>query len=258
LLIGRNKQPDSVVRRARFHRVLRAFGRNRVSPSSSAGFLLPEGAPKTRIDGVPVQERESMPPMRAKAGHIFTIIRSCALALAVGTFGTAVHSLAISHPSAAQNVAAVGPATGQIGTATGLPVPRYVSLKSDRVNLREGPSKDHRTNWVFQRAGLPVEITAEFETWRKIRDSEGSEGWVLHSLLSGRRTALVFPSRKAEAIELLARPGNRAGAVARLQAGVIGSVRACDGVWCRLSGEGFDGYVEQQNLWGVYPGEKFD
>ncbi|MGH6849504.1 MAG: SH3 domain-containing protein, partial [Methylocella sp.] len=81
----------------------------------------------------------------------------------------------------------------QIGSASGLPVPRYVSLKSDRVNLREGPSKDHRTIWIFQRAGLPVEITAEFEIWRKVRDSEGAEGWVLHSLLSGRRTALVTP-----------------------------------------------------------------
>src|ERR1700736_4441380 len=117
----------------------------------------------------------------------------------------------------------------QIGSASGLPVPRYVSLKSDRVNLREGPSKDHRTVWVFQRAGLPVEITAEFEIWRKIRDSEGSEGWVLHSLLSGRRTALVLPSRKADTVELFAKPGNRADAIARLQAGVIGSVRACDG-----------------------------
>jgi SH3-like domain-containing protein len=186
------------------------------------------------------------------------MIRSGCLALAVAALWTAAHTLAISHPSAAQSLAAVGPATGQMGTATGLPVPRYVSLKSDRVNLREGPSKDHRTNWVFQRAGLPVEITAEFETWRKIRDSEGSEGWVLHSLLSGRRTALVLPSRKADAVELFGKPGGRAGAVARLQAGVIGSVRACDGAWCRLSGEGFDGYIEQQNLWGVYPGEKFD
>jgi SH3-like domain-containing protein len=192
------------------------------------------------------------------AGRISTMIRSGCLALAVAALWTAAHTLAISHPSAAQSLAAVGPATGQTGTATGLPVPRYVSLKSDRVNLREGPSKDHRTNWVFQRAGLPVEITAEFETWRKIRDSEGSEGWVLHSLLSGRRTALVFPSRKADAVELFGKPGGRAGAVARVQAGVIGSVRACDGAWCRLSGEGFDGYIEQQNLWGVYPGEKFD
>ena len=84
----------------------------------------------------------------------------------------------------------------QIGPVSRLPIPRFVSLKSDRVNLHEGPSKDHRTMWVYERAGLPVEITAEFETWRKIRDSEGTEGWVLHSLLSGRRTALVAPWKK--------------------------------------------------------------
>ncbi len=140
-----------------------------------------------------------------------------AVSLPLSAWGrTAVHSVATSTHSVAQTVAAMPAQSGQIGTATGLPVPRYVSLKSDRVNLREGPSKDHRTNWVFQRAGLPVEITAEFETWRKIRDSEGAEGWVLHSLLSGRRTALIFPSRKAESVELLAKAGNRADAVARL------------------------------------------
>ena len=71
------------------------------------------------------------------------------------------------------------------GTVTGLPLPRYASLKTDRVNLREGPSKDHATKWVYQRAGLPVEITAEFDIWRKVRDSEGAEGWVLHSLETG-------------------------------------------------------------------------
>jgi SH3-like domain-containing protein len=199
-----------------------------------------------------------MPPMRGHRIRSVSAIRSCGFVLAVAVLWTGIHALSVPHASAAQSVAAVGPAAGQLGTATGLPLPRYVSLKSDRVNLREGPSKDHRTNWVFQRAGLPVEITAEFETWRKIRDSEGSEGWVLHSLLSGRRTALIFPSRKADSVELFAKPGRRADAIARLQAGVIGSVRACDGGWCRLSGEGFDGFVEQQNLWGVYPGEKFD
>lgn len=206
-----------------------------------------------------VQERESVRATGARgAGRIVTMLFWLGAAGMIGGIATAVHSVATSTHSVAQTVAAVPPQNAQIGTATGLPVPRYVSLKSDRVNLREGPSKDHRTNWVFQRAGLPVEITAEFETWRKIRDSEGAEGWVLHSLLSGRRTALIFPSRKAESVDLYAKPGNRAEAVARLQAGVIGAVRSCDGAWCRVSGEGFDGYVEQQNLWGVYPGEKVD
>src|SRR3972149_4758083 len=75
------------------------------------------------------------------------------------------------------------------GSASGLPVPRYVSLKVDKVNVRKGPSREHEVNWVFTRAGLPVEVSAEFENWRRIRDAEGSEGWVFPSLLSGRRTA---------------------------------------------------------------------
>jgi SH3-like domain-containing protein len=146
----------------------------------------------------------------------------------------------------------------QVGPVSGLPLPRYVSLKSDRVNLREGPSKDHRTTWVYQRAGLPMEITAEFETWRKVRDSEGSEGWVLHSLLSGRRTALVAPWKKNETFTLYVKPNDRADPVARLQPGVIGSVKTCKSSWCRLIGEGFDGYIQQSNLWGVYPDERID
>src|SRR5918998_5037790 len=132
--------------------------------------------------------------------------------------------------------AAWGQAPQEGRKGTGLPVPRYVSLKTDRVNLREGPSKDHRTAWVFQRAGLPVEIVAEYETWRRIRDSEGTEGWVLHSLLSGRRTALVMPWARGEAgpITLLSEPDDRAGTVARLQPGVITTVKDCTGQWCRV------------------------
>jgi len=144
------------------------------------------------------------------------------------------------------------------GSASGLPVPRFVSLKSDRVNLREGPSKDHRTTWVFQRAGLPVEVTAEFETWRRIRDSDGAEGWVLHSLLSGRRTALVAPWEKAGALPLSAKPDSRADVVAQLQPGVLASIKACNGKWCRLAGQGFDGWLPQDKLWGAYPTEKLD
>jgi SH3-like domain-containing protein len=151
------------------------------------------------------------------------------------------------------------------GKATGLPVPRYVSLKTDRVNLREGPSKDHRTSWVFQRAGLPVEITAEFETWRRIRDAEGTEGWVLHSLLSGRRTGLVMPWSKGEAqpLPLFERADERADVVARLLPGVIANVRQCSGGWCRVvvvtpKARDLAGFVRQDRLWGVYPNEKVE
>ena len=150
------------------------------------------------------------------------------------------------------------------GSTTGLPIPRYVSLKTDRVNLREGPSKDHRTAWVFQRAGLPVEIVAEYETWRRIRDSEGTEGWVLHSLLSGRRTALVMPwVKEATTIPLLDRADDRGETVARLQPGVIANVKECSGTWCRVvivmdGSRDLDGYIRQEKLWGVYPNERVE
>lgn len=144
------------------------------------------------------------------------------------------------------------------GGVTGLPVPRFVSLKSDRVNLREGPSKDHRITWIFQRAGLPVEIIAEFDIWRRIRDSEGSEGWVLHSLLSGRRTAIVAPWKKGGEFAIRAKGEPDASVKAQLQSGVIGTLKSCNGSWCRFMGEGFDGWIEQQNLWGAYPGEKVE
>lgn len=146
------------------------------------------------------------------------------------------------------------------GTVTGLPIPRYVSLKSDRVNLREGPSKEHRTRWVFQRAGLPVEIIAEFETWRRVRDADGSEGWVLHSLLSGRRTALVAPWSKVkdESFPLQRSAGEDSAVVARLEPGVIANVASCADSWCHIIVAKADGYIKQERLWGVYPNEKVD
>ncbi|TDR95031.1 SH3 domain-containing protein [Enterovirga rhinocerotis] len=147
------------------------------------------------------------------------------------------------------------------GKVSGLPVPRYVSLKTDRVNLREGPSKDHRTAWVFQRAGLPVEITAEFETWRRIRDAEGTEGWVLHSLLSGRRTALVMPWAKAgtEPLPLYDKADEKARVVAQLQPNVIANVRTCREGWCRIIiGKDTSGFIKQDRLWGVYPNETLE
>jgi SH3-like domain-containing protein len=145
-----------------------------------------------------------------------------------------------------------------VGPVTKLPLPRFASLKTDRVNLREGPSKDHATKWVYERAGLPVEITAEFEIWRKVRDSEGVEGWVLHSLLSGRRTGLVTPNKKGEDAKLYARASASADLAATLQSGVIVNIRRCDGAWCLVDGDGFKGYIEQEKLWGVYPDEKIE
>ena len=143
-------------------------------------------------------------------------------------------------------------------TTSGLPVPRYVSLKSDHVNVRAGPTKDNDVAWIYTRSGLPVEITAEFENWRRVRDSEGSEGWVYHSLLSGRRTAVVTMKTKDELASLYDRPDPSSAIAARLQVGVVAQVKKCANGWCRVIGNGFDGWIEQQRLWGVYADEKVE
>ena len=148
----------------------------------------------------------------------------------------------------------------QAGSVTGLPVPRYVSLKSDRVNLRSGPGTDYPTAWVYRRAGLPVEVIEEFETWRKVRDAEGTVGWVLHSLLSGWRTALVLPwelkaGKAPPQVSIRSSDSERSGAVAIVEAGVIADVQSCDGAWCYVTISGYRGYVEQKKLWGIYERE---
>src|ERR1700753_1122296 len=126
-------------------------------------------------------------------------------------------------------------------TTSGLPIPRYVSLKSDHVNVRAGPTKDNDVAWVYTRAALPVEITAEFENWRRVRDSEGAEGWVYHSLLSGRRTAVVTMKTKDELAPLYDRADPTSAVAARLQAGVVTQVKHCAAGWCHVHGTRFDG-----------------
>ncbi|MEM7566541.1 MAG: SH3 domain-containing protein [Pseudomonadota bacterium] len=153
------------------------------------------------------------------------------------------------------------------GGSSGLPIPRYVSLKSNPVNVRRGPARDHEIAFVYEKAGLPVEVFGEYDNWRRIRDADGDEGWVYHALLSGRRTALVAPwllrDETAEPVDLKASGSADARTVARLSPGVLADVEACDGRWCRLSGEGpsgtaYDGWMAQDQLFGVYPGEVVD
>lgn len=155
-------------------------------------------------------------------------------------------------------ICAAGLARAADSPPSGLPVPRFVSVKADRVAVRDGPDKDHDVSWIYTRVGWPVEITAEFEDWRRIRDSDGSEGWVYHSLLSGKRMAAVQLKAKTDLAALYDKPNATSAVTARLQVGVLGAVKSCSGTWCQISGKGFDGWIQQNELWGVYPGEKID
>jgi SH3-like domain-containing protein len=188
-------------------------------------------------------------------------IRSFSYQMAVTTqsFRTALSGLAL-----AASIAGVPPepawSAGDVatGSVSGLPIPRFVSLKSDRVNARSGPNKDQEVRWVYTHVGMPVEITAEFENWRRIRDWEGAEGWVYHSLLSGKRTATVVPKIKDELVPLYDNADIESAVSARLQPGVLGALKSCNGTWCQFSGKGFDGFIRQERLWGAYPNEKVE
>lgn len=141
---------------------------------------------------------------------------------------------------------------------------RFVSLRSDRVNVRAGPGKEYKISWIFRRAGLPLEITKQFGNWRQIRDSEGSVGWVHHSLISRRRTALVLPweaaksakgGGKAVTAPIMAAPSDASRVRALVEAGALVGLVSCDSRWCQVSVRDFRGWIEKSRLWGVYPNE---
>lgn len=130
-------------------------------------------------------------------------------------------------------------------------LPRFVSLRSDEVNVRTGPGLRYPIEWVFQRASLPVEVISEFEAWRKIRDHEGNEGWIHRALLTAQRN-VIFQGD----IRMLHRKADpRSRPVARLEPGVIAALGECDAGWCKISVAGYDGWIEGETLWGVYPRE---
>jgi SH3-like domain-containing protein len=132
-----------------------------------------------------------------------------------------------------------------------LPVPRFVTLRSDQVNVRTGPGEQYPIDWVFTRKSMPVEIVAEFKTWRKIRDVDGTEGWVYERMVAGRRTILVRGQVRA----LHDKPRVDAEIVARAEPGVIATLLECDAAWCRVETDGVRGWLRRDEIWGVYPNE---
>ncbi|MDE1148975.1 MAG: SH3 domain-containing protein [Azospirillaceae bacterium] len=135
---------------------------------------------------------------------------------------------------------------------SGLPVPRFVTLRSNEVNVRTGPGVRYPVEWVFVKAAMPVEITAEFDTWRRIRDVEGTQGWVHQSTLSGRR-GIVVTGQLARTLRRDA--SSTSEAVAQLDPGVIAKLRKCKDSWCQVDVGGFRGWLQRDEIWGVYPKE---
>ncbi len=134
---------------------------------------------------------------------------------------------------------------------SGLPVPRFASLRSGRAYMRSGPGRTYPVTWVFIRPGTPLEITAEWNVWRRVRDAEGTEGWMDRAMLSSDRHVQIVRQTR----DLRARPDLSSPIVLRAEPGVVLRVTMCADQWCRVQGEGRSGYLLREHAFGTYPGE---
>jgi SH3-like domain-containing protein len=143
----------------------------------------------------------------------------------------------------------------EIGRETGLPIPRFVSLKSSEINMRKGPGTRYPIEWVYRRDRLPVEVIEEFDHWRQIRDADGSKGWLHKNMLSGVRT--VFIKGKV-AVELREDPENNASVVAKLEPGVIANLLECEKDWCKIEARKHEGWLQKKLFYGAYDKELYN
>lgn len=142
-------------------------------------------------------------------------------------------------------------AAAERGKVTNLPIPRFVSLKADEGNARRGPSLSHRIDWVFTRRNMPLEVTAEYGHWRRVRDRDGQGGWMHYALLSGARYVIIEEDLAA----LRVKPAPDAPVNAYAEAGVIARLGKCGRDWCRVTAGGSSGWARKSALWGVRPDE---
>jgi len=138
-------------------------------------------------------------------------------------------------------------------TTTGKPLPRFVSLRADDVNMRTGPGVRYPVDWVYQSKNLPVEVIAEFGTWRKVRDVQGAQGWIHQSMLSNRRMFIVIGQLRT----IRKKDESKSPPVATLETNVVGELKQCpeDTGWCKVSAGGHEGWLRRVEFWGVYPRE---
>lgn len=182
-------------------------------------------------------------------------MRFCLAVALVFCVATGLPSAAYAQAPQVENGITVGPVTG-------FPLPRFVSIRPSQANVRVGPGGAYDIRFTFFRSGLPVEITAEFGNWRKIRDMDGDEGWIRHDLLSGERMAIIAPWSEGDPIPARRAASPDANTRFLLEPGVLAKLLGCDVGWCEV--ESLDplidwrGYVRQNAIWGAYPDESFD
>ncbi len=153
----------------------------------------------------------------------------------------------------------------EVGKETGLPLPRFVILKSNKSNLRNGAGMKYAINWTYLKKGYPMEVIAEFENWRKLRDIDGTEGWINENLITGKRNVLIISNKfevnptkyklKQQEMFLFRYPDENSYPVVRVEFGVIGNIKKCDIDWCKIKVDKYTGWIRKANIWGVYKEE---
>ncbi len=154
----------------------------------------------------------------------------------------------------AGSAGAAAQAQGQTVGASGNPLPRFVAMSANKANLRTGPGRQYPVAWVYLKRGLPLEIIDEHGAWRKVRDHEGTVGWMLVSLLYGKRTVMIRGKQRS----LRGAPELTAPVTIIADPGVIGEIDQCDGLWCEVVIDGTSGWIERRHVWGVYAAEEID
>lgn len=139
-------------------------------------------------------------------------------------------------------------------TGPHLPLPRWATLRSDEVNMRTGPGTRYPIEWVYKKRGLPVEVVAEYDIWRRVRDREGTEGWIHKTELTGKRGAVIIGAMR----DLHDERSDASTITAHLEVGAMGQLMSCQTEWCKVKFGGIKGYLHKGDFWGAYPTETFD
>ncbi|MDX1425651.1 MAG: SH3 domain-containing protein [Kiloniellales bacterium] len=198
---------------------------------------MPETAPSpVRPFALPAGPSDA--PTRRQVARLAAALRLVGLLAALATLAV-LSNLAALGPAQAQDEARLGP--------SGMALPRFVSLKSDEVNLRTGPGTRYPIDWIYRRRGLPVEVVDEFEDWRRVRDHDGTVGWVHRFMLTSRRTVVVVGGTRT----LRREPAASAPGLAYLEPGVVANLKNCQAAWCRIEAQGFDGWIHRSEIYGT-------
>jgi len=130
-------------------------------------------------------------------------------------------------------------------------IPRFVTIRAKEINLRTGPGERYPIDWVIRAKGWPVQIIAEFDNWRRVKDFQGTVGWVHRVMLSKKRAVVTIQDKAV----LRRAPGNDAVARAKVAAGVHGELKKCEKSWCEVNFDGGQGWLAASALWGVDAGD---